>query len=136
MLFKNNFITNRYTGKKAGKMWLIIITQRSLGAFNFAIELKNCVTSAANKIIIFVITKIMNMKNLQNESRLANKPASEKKITAYNFKAILSLFSVTMLLSSCEVIGGIFKAGMGVGIFIVVVVVLIIVFFVMRAGKK
>ncbi len=76
------------------------------------------------------------MKILLNESRAEKKPLAEKKIPVFNIKAILSLLSVTMLLSSCEVIGGIFKAGMGVGIFIVVVVVLIIVFFVMRAGKK
>ena len=75
------------------------------------------------------------MKNLQNQCPPANKPADEKKLRL-NIKAILSLLSITMLLSSCEVIGGIFKAGMGVGIFIVVVIVLIIVFFVMRAGKK
>ena len=79
--------------------------------------------------------KIINMKNLQNHCRPANKPADEKKLRL-NIKAILSLLCITMLLSSCEVIGGIFKAGMGVGIFIVLAVVLIIVFIVMRAGKK
>jgi len=41
-----------------------------------------------------------------------------------------------MTLSSCEVIGGIFKAGMGVGIFIVIAIVAIIVFFIARGRKK
>ncbi len=76
------------------------------------------------------------MKNLQINSHPANTTADVKKRPTFNIKAILSLLSITMLLSSCQAIGDIFKAGMGVGIFIVVVVVLIIVFFVMRAGKK
>jgi hypothetical protein len=43
------------------------------------------------------------------------------------------LFSFT----SCEVIGGIFKAGMGVGIFIVVAVIAVILFLVSKLfGKK
>ena len=79
---------------------------------------------AAHKIFIFVITKIISMKNLQKNS------------PPFNSMAALCLLSITMLLSSCEAIAGIFKAGMGVGIFIVVAIVLIIVFFVMRAGKK
>ena len=55
-----------------------------------------------------------------------------------NFKFQLSflLLSMLCLLNSCQAIAGIFKAGMGVGIFIAVFVVVIIVFFVMRAGKK
>jgi predicted Abi (CAAX) family protease len=80
--------------------------------------------AAAYKIIIFVITKIINMKNLQKNSR------------PLNMLSAFCLLSITMLLSSCEAIAGIFKAGMGVGIFIVVAIVLIIVFFVMRAGKN
>ena len=79
---------------------------------------------AAHKIIIFVIPKIISMKNLQKNSR------------PFNSMAALCLLSITMLLTSCEAIAGIFKAGMGVGIFIVVAIVLIIVFFVTRAGKK
>lgn len=38
--------------------------------------------------------------------------------------------------SSCAVVGGIFKAGMGVGIFIVIAVVALIVFLISRAGKN
>lgn len=45
------------------------------------------------------------------------------------------LFLLTTL-SSCEAIAGIFKAGMGVGIFLVVAVVALIAFIAMKAGKK
>jgi hypothetical protein len=41
-----------------------------------------------------------------------------------------------IMFSSCAAIGGIFKAGMGVGIFVVVVVVAIIIALIARAGKK
>lgn len=50
--------------------------------------------------------------------------------------AVLSivLFSFT----SCEVIGGIFKAGMGVGIFIVIAIVAVVIFAIskMFGGNK
>lgn len=36
--------------------------------------------------------------------------------------------------TSCEVIGGIFKAGMGVGIFIVVAVIALIIFVISKIG--
>ena len=47
----------------------------------------------------------------------------------------LSLFFVMTLLvslSSCQVIAGIFKAGMGVGIFLVILVIGIVLFLVSR----
>jgi hypothetical protein len=55
-----------------------------------------------------------------------------------NFKLQLTFILLTLLcsLSSCEAIAGIFKAGMGFGIFIVVAIIAIIVFIAMRAGKK
>jgi len=40
------------------------------------------------------------------------------------------------MLSSCEVIRGIFKTGMGVGIFIVFLIVGIIVAVIMKSGKS
>lgn len=51
---------------------------------------------------------------------------------------LLAAFALLILLSlnSCEVIGGIFKAGMGVGIFIVIAVIAIIIFIAVKAGKK
>ena len=47
--------------------------------------------------------------------------------------ALLALFST---LQSCAVVGGIFKAGMGVGVFVVVLVIAIIIFFIVRMGKR
>ncbi len=46
------------------------------------------------------------------------------------FMALLTTFS------GCSVIGGIFKTGMGVGIFIVIAVIALIIFLVTRFGKK
>ncbi|MEP7170361.1 MAG: hypothetical protein ABI855_13400 [Bacteroidota bacterium] len=37
---------------------------------------------------------------------------------------------------SCAVVGGIFKAGMGVGIFLVVLVIALIIFLVSKMGKN
>ena len=53
-------------------------------------------------------------------------------------KSLLLLFCLTILInfSSCAVVGGIFKAGMGVGIFIVIVVIALIIFLVSRMGNK
>ena len=52
-------------------------------------------------------------------------------------KAVLfvALFFVANLLTGCEVIGGIFKAGMGVGIFVIVVVVALVLYFIGRSRK-
>jgi len=46
------------------------------------------------------------------------------------------LFLLSSMLSSCAVVGGIFKTGMGFGIFIVVVIIIIIAVIVMRTNKK
>jgi len=54
-------------------------------------------------------------------------------LTLYDKKPIMkklyipSVFVVLMLLSSCSVIGGIFKAGAAVGIIAVIVVILLII---------
>ncbi len=56
-----------------------------------------------------------------------------KKVLIYQIVLIMSL---CMLLTSCSAIEGIFKAGMGVGIFIVVAIVALVVFVAMRFGKK
>ena len=37
---------------------------------------------------------------------------------------------------SCAVVGGIFKAGMGVGIFAVVLVIAVIIFLIVRFGRN
>ena len=50
---------------------------------------------------------------------------------------IIALLAVVLTtLQGCEVIGGIFKAGMGVGIFIVVAVIALIIFIVFRIGRN
>lgn len=50
--------------------------------------------------------------------------------------AVIILLLLSTLISSCAVIGGIFKAGMGFGIFLVIAVIVIIVFLLTKAGKK
>lgn len=49
--------------------------------------------------------------------------------------ATMALLTIMLTAASCEAIGGIFKAGMGVGILIVVVVIAVIVALILRAGK-
>ncbi|MGZ3931624.1 MAG: phosphatidate cytidylyltransferase [Bacteroidia bacterium] len=49
--------------------------------------------------------------------------------------ALLCSFLVPVL-SSCAIVGGIFKAGVWSGIFIVVLVIALIIFLITRAGKK
>lgn len=44
------------------------------------------------------------------------------------------LLTIVLLLSSCEIVGGIFKAGMGFGIFLVIAVIILIVYLVMKIG--
>jgi len=56
-----------------------------------------------------------------------------KKIKLSLVSAILASM---VLLSSCQVVGGIFKAGVWVGIFIVVLIIAVIVFIASKAGKK
>jgi hypothetical protein len=43
---------------------------------------------------------------------------------------------LSVSLTSCEIIGGIFKAGVGVGIFIVVAIIAVIALVIGRAGRK
>jgi multisubunit Na+/H+ antiporter MnhB subunit len=53
-----------------------------------------------------------------------------------NYLKLLSIILISILLSSCSAIAGIFKAGMDFGIFIVIAVVIVIVLLIMRAGKN
>ncbi|HMI07406.1 MAG TPA: hypothetical protein VK528_07665 [Flavobacterium sp.] len=49
----------------------------------------------------------------------------------------LSVLLLLMLsVTSCDVIEGIFKAGMGVGIFIVIAVIAIVIFIISKLGGK
>ncbi|MBK9983910.1 MAG: phosphatidate cytidylyltransferase [Saprospiraceae bacterium] len=49
--------------------------------------------------------------------------------------SVVALIFISMSLSSCAAIEGIFNAGVGVGIFFVLFIIAIIVFIVMK-GKK
>jgi len=50
------------------------------------------------------------------------------------FAALFTLMLTSF--TSCDLIGGIFKAGMGFGIFIVVAVVALIIYLISRFGKN
>jgi len=52
----------------------------------------------------------------------------------YITKTIL-LFLVMFLFSSCDLVEGIFKAGMGVGIFLVLLVIALIIWIISRFRK-
>jgi len=49
---------------------------------------------------------------------------------------IVAIFMASLMFSSCEVIGGIFKAGVWTGILIVAAIIGLIIFLISRAGKK
>jgi hypothetical protein len=72
---------------------------------------------------------------------LTGKNRNTLRKTSINFQvtktfAVLALIMISILTSSCEFIGGVFKAGVGVGVFIVVLIIGVIIALVMRAGKK
>ena len=52
------------------------------------------------------------------------------------FITVFYLLLMSVIVSSCSVIEGIFKAGMGFGIFLVVAVIVLILYLVFRLGKK
>lgn len=56
-----------------------------------------------------------------------------KKINVFK---VFALFLTSLLFTSCEVIEGIFKAGMGFGIFIVIAIIVVIVFVIGKLTKK
>jgi len=47
----------------------------------------------------------------------------------------LSFIAILLTLSGCAVIGGIFKAGVGFGIFLVILVIALIFFVISKVGK-
>lgn len=59
-----------------------------------------------------------------------------KTIMKKQIKLVAVLIFIVTFFSSCEAIEGIFKAGMGVGIFIVLAVVALIIYIMSRFGKK
>jgi hypothetical protein len=52
------------------------------------------------------------------------------------FTKLLIAFTILLTMNSCQVVEGIFKAGMGVGIFIVIAVIAVILFIISRFFKK
>lgn len=48
----------------------------------------------------------------------------------------LLLVMAVLLMTSCEVVGGIFKAGVWTGIFIVALVVGLIIYFITRGSRR
>ena len=52
-----------------------------------------------------------------------------------SIRTMLLVLTTTMF-SSCAVVEGIFKAGMGVGIFIVIAIIALIIFLVFRFGRN
>ena len=52
------------------------------------------------------------------------------------FTKLLIAFIILLTMNSCEVVEGIFKAGMGVGIFIVIAIIAVILFIISRFFKK
>ena len=56
--------------------------------------------------------------------------------TAFRVTSKLLFMMALTTLSSCGVVGDIFKTGMGVGVFIVVIIIIIILFIVSRMGGR
>lgn len=51
------------------------------------------------------------------------------------FQITIMILAITISLSSCEVVGGIFKAGMWVGVLAVVGIIALVLYFVGKAKK-
>jgi hypothetical protein len=49
---------------------------------------------------------------------------------------MIAVLLVTVIFSSCEVVGGIFKAGVWTGIFIVAAIIGLIIFLIARSSNK
>ena len=53
-----------------------------------------------------------------------------------NLITVVMFLAISVLLSSCEVVGGIFGAGMGFGIFMILAVVAVAILFMVKLGKN
>ena len=52
------------------------------------------------------------------------------------FTRLTLLSFMAVMLTSCSLIEGIFKAGIGVGVFIVIAIIAVIIFIISRFAKK
>jgi len=66
--------------------------------------------------------------------KIRNKQVNQYKTS--RFMAAMALVIMSLAVSSCSVIGDIFKAGMCFGIFIVVAIIVVIVIVILRLSKK
>ena len=72
----------------------------------------------------------------QNKSVLNNRHWDKTRIALIGMAQYFSLMLLPLMLTSCEAIADVFRAGMSVGIFIVVVIIIAIVVFMMRIRKN
>lgn len=72
------------------------------------------------------------------EFEISNQPILNLKIIMKKFRLMPAMLICMMivLLSSCTVVGGIFKAGVWVGVLGIVILVVIIFWIISKAGKK
>lgn len=70
------------------------------------------------------------MKRINNDQYIQNKHGKNSR-----FIATFTLVIISLMVSSCSVIGEIFKAGMNFGIFIVVAIIVVVVILFFRFGK-
>jgi len=66
--------------------------------------------------------------------KIRNKQVNQYKTS--RIIAVMTLAIISLTVSSCSVIGDIFKAGMGFGIFIVVAIIVVIIIVFLRLSKK
>lgn len=64
--------------------------------------------------------------------------AHQSQYNSGNKNKLITLFTLIMslIVSSCGVVSGIFKAGMDFGIFIVIAILIVIVYIVIKVRKK
>lgn len=88
--------------------------------------------------MVFIIRQSQNKDTIAIHLKL-NETLAIKKIIMRNvpYFQYMVVFFLLFTVSSCEVIGGIFKAGVWTGIFVVVAIIVLVIFIISRAsGKK
>lgn len=79
----------------------------------------------------------MNFKCNNGFSRCYNFASSlNYKVMKKLVQFLTVLFLISILFTGCEAIEGIFKAGMGVGIFLVLAIIVVVVFVISKFTKK